>query len=67
MKSRSARRSEQRQERKAWRGAAVADPSIETEPVGDEERLMILRMLEEKKISLEQAEELLSALEGAGE
>jgi hypothetical protein len=67
MKSRSARRSEQRQERKAWRGATVADSSTETEPVGDEERLMILRMLEEKKISLEQAEELLSALEGAGD
>jgi hypothetical protein len=67
MKSRVARRNEQRQERKAWRGATVADSSTETEPVGDEERLMILRMLEEKKISLEQAEELLSALEGAGD
>jgi len=34
------------------------------EPVSEDERLMILRMLEQKKISMEQAEELLSALEG---
>jgi len=33
-------------------------------PVSDEERLTILRMLQEKKISLEDAEKLLSALEG---
>ena len=33
-------------------------------PVSDEERLTILRMLQEKKISLEEAEKLLSALEG---
>ena len=34
------------------------------EPVSDEERLTILRMLEQKKISLEEAEQLLAALEG---
>jgi hypothetical protein len=68
MKSRFARRSEQRQERKAsWKGATGADPAFQEEPVSGEERLMILRMLEEKKITLEQAEELLSALEGADE
>lgn len=33
------------------------------EPVSEEERLLILRMLEEKKISMEEAEQLLSALE----
>jgi hypothetical protein len=33
------------------------------EPVSEEERLVILRMLEEKKISMEEAEKLLSALE----
>ena len=38
-----------------------------SEPVSEEERLMILRMLEQKKISLEDAEELLSALEGKTE
>jgi len=34
------------------------------QPVSDEERLSILRMLQEKKISLTDAELLLSALEG---
>jgi hypothetical protein len=34
------------------------------EPVKEEERLVILRMLEQKKISLAQAEQLLAALEG---
>jgi hypothetical protein len=34
------------------------------EPVSEDERLIILRMLEEKKISSEEAEQLLSALEG---
>ncbi len=33
-------------------------------PVSDDERLTILRMLQEKKISLDDAEKLLSALEG---
>jgi len=36
----------------------------EQAPVSEEERLVILRMLEQKKISLEEAEKLLSALEG---
>ena len=35
-----------------------------TEPVSDEERITILKMLSEKKITSEQAEELLTALEG---
>jgi hypothetical protein len=34
------------------------------DPVSEDERLMILHMLEEKKISMEEAEQLLSALEG---
>jgi hypothetical protein len=34
------------------------------EPVSDEERLMILEMLEQGKISIDEAEQLLSALEG---
>jgi hypothetical protein len=34
------------------------------EPVSEQERLMILRMLEQNKISLDQAEKLLAALEG---
>jgi hypothetical protein len=39
-------------------------PAPKAEPVREEERLMILRMLEQKKISLDEAENLLSALEG---
>jgi len=39
-------------------------PTPPTDPVSEEERLMILRMLEQKKISMEEAETLLSALEG---
>jgi hypothetical protein len=34
------------------------------EPVSDEERMTILKMLQDKKISAEEAEKLLSALEG---
>jgi hypothetical protein len=37
------------------------------EPVSEDERLMILHMLEQKQISMEEAEELLSALEGRSE
>ena len=39
-------------------------PQPPKEAVSDEERLLILRMLEQKKISLSEADELLSALEG---
>jgi hypothetical protein len=35
--------------------------------VSEDERLMILHMLEQKQISMEEAEELLSALEGKSE
>jgi hypothetical protein len=38
-------------------------PSPPGEPVNEEERLMILRMLEQKKITMEEAETLLTALE----
>jgi hypothetical protein len=39
-------------------------PPPAKETVSDEERLLILRMLEQKKITLQEAEELLAALEG---
>jgi hypothetical protein len=39
-------------------------PVPPTEPVSDDERMSILKMLAEKKITAEQAEQLLSALEG---
>ena len=40
------------------------EEEVPQEQVSEEERLTILRMLEQKKISLEEAEQLLSALEG---
>lgn len=39
-------------------------PAPANEPVSDVERLAVLRMLQEKKISLNEAEKLLTALEG---
>lgn len=39
-------------------------PRVVPDPVSDEERLVILKMLQDKKISLQDAEKLLSALEG---
>jgi hypothetical protein len=39
-------------------------PPPQGDPVTEDERLMILRMLEQKKISMEEAEQLLTALEG---
>lgn len=41
--------------------------SEEAQPVSEEERLMVLRMLEQKKISIDEAEKLLAALEGKEE
>jgi len=41
-------------------------PPKPIDPVSEQERLMILQMLQEKKINVEQAEKLLSALEGKG-
>ena len=44
--------------------APPTPPTPPTEPVAEEERMAILKMLAEKKITAQQAEELLSALEG---
>jgi len=41
-----------------------AEPVQAAAPVSDEERLTVLKMLQEKKISIEEAEKLLAALEG---
>lgn len=46
--------------------APPAPPSAPSEPVTEGERMAILRMLAEKKISAEQAEQLLAALDGGG-
>lgn len=76
----AARRAERHAERQArrWGGAGKSGPwswefnssgipkppSPPSEPVADEERMAILKMLQEKKITSEQAEQLLRALEG---
>jgi hypothetical protein len=44
----------------------TSPPRKPVDPVSEEERLMILQMLQDKKISIEQAEKLLAALEGKG-
>jgi hypothetical protein len=74
------RRAERHAERRArkWRGkvnvgrwdwnigpsGVITPPSPPSEPVADEERIAILKMLQEKKITAAQADELLKALEG---
>jgi len=40
-----------------------ATPEAKSEPVGEDERLIILRMLQDKKITIEEAEQLLEALD----
>jgi DUF4097 and DUF4098 domain-containing protein YvlB len=76
----AARRVERHAERHArrWRGRVSAGPwnwdfnsqnvptppAPPSEPVAEEERMAILKMLAEKKITAEQAEQLLNALEG---
>ena len=76
----AARRVERHAERHArrWRGTVSAGPwtwesgprgvptppTPPSEPVAEEERMAILKMLAEKKITAEQAEQLLNALEG---
>jgi hypothetical protein len=76
----AARRAERHAERNAHRGKHEFEvgrwnwdfgskgtpnpPSPPSEPVSEEERMAILRLLAEKKITAEQAEQLLAALEG---
>ena len=76
----AARRVERHAERQArrWRGnvkvgrwnwetgprGVPTPPTPPGEPVAEEERMAVLKMLAEKKITAEQAEQLLSALEG---
>jgi hypothetical protein len=57
----------ERQSRGDYGFTVVAPPPPKpTEPVSEQERMMILQMLQDKKISVEQAEKLLAALEGKG-
>ncbi|HWQ83204.1 MAG TPA: hypothetical protein VN363_01480 [Anaerolineales bacterium] len=65
LKAQAAQRRQQAANRRG-RTFEWSPPSIPSakESVSDEERLLILRMLEQKKITLAEAEELLAALEG---
>jgi hypothetical protein len=45
-------------------GGIPTPPTPPSEPVAEEERMAVLKMLAEKKITAEQAEQLLNALEG---
>lgn len=62
-----AQTADRRSRRHTWSFEWPAPPTPPPSPKSastEEERLMILRMLEQKKITLEQADQLLSALEG---
>ncbi|MFU8773888.1 MAG: SHOCT-like domain-containing protein, partial [Anaerolineales bacterium] len=59
---RAARDRRRRPESYQWSQPPRTKPT--TEPVSEEERMMILQMLEQGKISIEEAEQLLTALEG---
>jgi hypothetical protein len=58
---RAARDRRRRPETSTW---SPPEPESPSQPVSDEERLMVLQMLEQQQITLEQAEQLLAALEG---
>jgi hypothetical protein len=67
--ARSAERAKRRAERAAgsWGftvGRPPVPPTPSSEPVSDQERLLILKMVEEGKITADQAAQLLAALEG---
>ncbi|HUV90333.1 MAG TPA: hypothetical protein VMY80_11820, partial [Anaerolineae bacterium] len=47
-----------------WQRASGSRPRPKPEPVTDEERMRILRMVEEGKVTPEQAADLLAAMEG---
>lgn len=55
---------DRRSRRHTWSFEWPAPPTSPKSTSTEEERLLILRMLEQKKITLEQADRLLSALEG---
>jgi len=64
--ARAARKARESRGERTFNIIPPAVPVQPVDPVSEEERLMILQMLQEKKISVDQAEKLLSALEGKG-
>ena len=67
LKARAAERRQRSQSSESWSfsGSTQSTQNLPKASVSDEERLMILRMLEQKKISLEEAENLLAAIESS--
>ncbi len=64
-RARQMERMAQHHERRSWGFSwPAASPEQPAEPVNPEEQILILKMLEEKKITPEEAEKLLAALEG---
>ncbi len=64
--ARAARKARQHRGETSFRIIPPPIPPQPIDPVSEQERMMILQMLQDKKISVEQAEKLLSALEGKG-
>lgn len=64
MKARAAERAARDRRKRPTAFSWSSTPPPQREPPSDEERLMILQMLEQGKITPEEAEQLLSALEG---
>jgi hypothetical protein len=63
-KARAAERAARDRRRRPESPERPVPPSRVSDPVSDEERLMILQMLEQGKVTPEEAEQLLAALEG---
>jgi hypothetical protein len=64
--ARAARKERQSRGERGFTIMSSPPPPRPVDPVSEKERMMILQMLQDKKISVEQAEKLLSALEGKG-
>ena len=65
MKARAAERAARDRRRRPEPPTWVTSPTKPvSEPVSDEERLMILQLLEQGKVTTDEAEQLLAALEG---
>jgi hypothetical protein len=64
--ARAARKARQSRGEPSFKVMPAPIPLQPADPVSEQERMMILQMLQDKKISVEQAEKLLSALEDKG-
>jgi hypothetical protein len=63
---RAARKARHARGERSYTSMASTPPPQPADPVSEQERMMILQMLQDKRIDVQQAEKLLSALEGKG-